>query len=394
MSIEKAILDIQRGKMVIITDDHARENEGDLVMAADKITADAINFMAHEGCGLICMPMAQDYFIRLNIPMMVSDNQSTFSTAFGVSIGAKKNITTGISAADRALTIRVAADPLSTEKDIVKPGHIFPLKAVNGGVLKRKGHTEASVDLMRLAGLNPAAAICEIMNRDGSMARERDLKTFAEKHALTIISVEDILQHRVKTEVLVEKTTTARLPTEFGEMCIHVFRTQLDDKEWVVVTSGEVKKNKSPLVRLHSQCFTGDVLHSLRCDCGDQLKASLKLISENTGILIYLPQEGRGIGLENKIKAYALQDQGFDTVEANRALGFEDDLRDYSIAAQILKSLSIASVKLMTNNPAKIAGLEKHGISVDTRIPLEIASKENQQYLKTKKEKLGHLLKV
>lgn len=394
-NIERAIADIQSGKMVIITDDKNRENEGDLVVSAEKITPEAINFMAHFGCGLICMPMTEDYFKRLDIPMMVQYNQSAFQTAFGVSIGSKEGITTGISAHDRAHTIKIAANPNSTSSDIVKPGHVFPLKAVNGGVLKRKGQTEASVDLMKLAELNPAAVICEIMNVDGTMARENDLKIFSESHQLTIISVQEIFEYRLQTEIMIEKITMANLPTQFGEMTIHIYKSALDNFEWIALTSGDIKNQHEPLVRLHSECLTGDVLSSIRCDCGEQLETSMQKISQEGGILLYLPQEGRNIGLINKIKSYELQDQGLDTVEANHHLGFKDDERDYFIAAQILKNLGAVKIQLLTNNPKKVADLKKCGIDVTKRIPI-IAKPHDKNifYLKTKQEKLGHELNL
>lgn len=394
-TVKQAIQDIRNGKMVIIADDNNRENEGDLVVAAEKITHEQVNFMARFACGLICMPMSEHYFHRLSIPMMVQHNQSTFQTAFGVSIGAAKGITTGISVHDRAHTIRVAADPCSTSADIVKPGHVFPLKAVQGGVFKRRGQTEASVDLMKLAGLNPAAAICEIMNDDGTMAREIDLRLFAQQHALTLISVQDIVEYRLKNETHIEKVSSAALPTEFGVMQIHCFRSALDGFEWIAITAGDIKKTVWPLVRLHSQCLTGDAFHSLRCDCGEQLTAALKMIAEQGGIVLYLPQEGRNIGLENKIKSYALQDAGLDTVEANYQLGFQADERNYFIAAQILKNLNALQVRLMTNNPHKIAELTKCGINIIERIPLITPHNNcNRYYLKTKQAKLGHLLNV
>lgn len=393
--MQQAITDIQHGKMIIITDDKNRENEGDLVMAAEKITPDAINFMAHAGCGLICMPMHEDYFKRLDIPMMVQQNQSTFQTAFGVSIGAASGMTTGISAQDRAHTIKIAANPNSTASDIVKPGHVFPLKAVEGGVFKRRGQTEASIDLMKIARFNPAAVICEIMNHDGTMARENDLKIFSKENNITVISVQDIVEYRLQTESVVEKMVSANLPTQFGDMKIHAYKSQCDDLEWIAITCGDIKNNVAPLVRVHSQCLTGDVFHSVRCDCGEQLNMAMRAISENGGIVLYLPQEGRNIGLRNKIKSYALQDQGFDTVEANHQLGFRDDARDYFIAAHILRNLNANKIQLMTNNPHKIDELKKYGIDVISRIPLlTTPHQKNIFYLKTKKEKLGHELNV
>ena len=392
-NVERAIEAVQAGKMVIITDDKNRENEGDLVVSGEKITPDAINFMAHYGCGLICMPMTEDHFKRLDIAMMVQHNQSTFQTGFGVSIGAAYGITTGISAYDRALTIQIAANPASTADDIVKPGHVFPLKAVKGGVLKRRGQTEASVDLMQLAGLTSVAAICEIMNPDGTMSRESDLKKFAQEHNLMIISVQDIVDDRLQSEMLVEKISSATVPTEFGQMMIHTYQSALDNLEWIAITSGDIEKQKSPLLRLHSQCLTGDVFKSKRCDCGEQLAQSMQMIAEQGGILLYLPQEGRNIGLINKIKSYALQDQGLDTVEANQQLGFKADEREYSIPAQILKNMKVSAVRIMTNNPEKIAALKKNGITIDASIPLIVSpNDENKAYLKTKQNKMGHSL--
>jgi len=392
--IEQAIADIQAGKMVIITDDKNREDEGDLVLAAEKVTSDAINFMAHYGCGLICMPMSEAYFSRLDIPMMAQNNQAHFNTPFGVSIGSKNGITTGISAADRAYTIKLAANPESTAVDIVKPGHVFPLKARPGGVFERRGQTEGSVDLVQLAGFNPAAVICEIMNADGTMARAKELTTFSKKHRLVAISVQEIKEYRIQTEALVEKSASASLPTEFGLMQIHVYRSKLDDQEWIAVTSGEYQNGAAPLVRLHSQCLTGDILHSMRCDCGEQLQTSIKMIAEKNGILLYLPQEGRGIGLTNKIKAYALQDEkGLDTVQANEHMGFKPDEREYLIAAKILHDLKISNVQLITNNPHKISELEKYGITIKKRIALDSTLHDkNMKYVKTKQQKLGHFL--
>lgn len=394
-NIHRAIADIQAGKMIIIVDDEKRENEGDIVISAEKITSEAINFMVHEACGLICMPMSAEYFARLDIPMMVSHNQSTHQTAFGVSIGAARNITTGISAADRAETIRVAANPASTAKDIVKPGHIFPLKAEALGVLKRKGHTEASVDLMKLAGLQPSAAICEIMNKDGTMAHGDQLTAFADRHQLTVISVQALVEYRLATEIHVEKIASAKLPTELGEMTIHHFQSAVDQREWIAITSGDFNAQSAPRVRLHSQCLTGDVFGSSRCDCGDQLKQSLQDIAKESGVIVYLPQEGRDIGLMHKIKAYALQDAGLDTVEANHQLGFAEDAREYFIAVHILKSFGITNISLMTNNPKKISDVEKYGVTVEKHIPiLSTPNSHNRFYLETKKNKMGHMISL
>ncbi len=394
--VQKAIADLQAGKMIILQDDQSRENEGDLIMAAEKITPEAINFMTHYGRGLICMPMMESDFKRLGIAMMVQNNQSKFQTGFGVSIGAAEGITTGISAYDRAKTIEIAANINSTEKDIVKPGHIFPLKARDGGVFVRRGQTEGSVDLVRLAGFRPVSAICEIMNDDGTMARDADLKIFSKKHNLTKISIQDVLEYRMQTENSIEKIASAEFPNKYSrDMKIHIYKNKLDQTEWVAITSGDLSKIANPIVRLHSQCLTGDAFHSNRCDCGEQLESALQKIADCGGVLLYLPQEGRGIGLCNKIKAYALQDQGFDTVQANHYLGFSADDRNYFIPAQILKDLKATEIHLITNNPEKIAALEQYGIIVQKRISAEInASSDNQYYLQTKKEKMGHLIEV
>ena len=392
--INKAIGDIHRGKMVILVDDKDRENEGDLVVAADKVTPAHISFMAHHGCGLICMPMAADDFKRLDIPMMAQNNQCQQQTGFGVSIGAAEGITTGISAQDRAHTIRVAADPNSTAADIVKPGHVFPLKARDGGLLVRDGHTEASTDLVRMAGSHPAAVICEIMNPDGTMARLPDLKAFAARHQLTLIHVADLKAYRLQTEKLVSKISSAPLPTSYDpSMRINVYQNDIDGSEWVAVTAGDLSQQKNPLVRMHSACLTGDIFGSKRCDCGTQLDLAMKLIAKEGGVLLYLPQEGRGIGLANKVKAYELQDMGMDTVEANEHLGFQPDQRDYTMAAKILQDLGVSQVRLLTNNPAKVASLENNLISVAERVPLIApVTNDNHRYMKTKQEKMGHLL--
>lgn len=392
--VHRAIADIQQGKMVILVDDKNRENEGDIVVAAEKVTASHISFMAHHGCGLICMPMTAADFDRLNIPMMVQDNQCQQETGFGVSIGAAQGITTGISAQDRAHTVRVVANPASSAKDIVKPGHIFPLKARDGGVLVRPGHTEASTDLMRLAGLSPQAVICEIMNPDGTMARLPDLKAFAVHHNLTLLNIADLKSYRMQTERLVTKISSAPMPSKYSDkMQVHVYQNDLDGSEWVAVTVGELDQLDKPLVRLHSSCMTGDIFGSNRCDCGSQLNMALEAISAQGGALLYLPQEGRGIGLANKVKAYALQDSGMDTVEANLHLGFSPDQRDYTVAAKMLQAFGLTQVRLLTNNPKKVAALEENQIKVVERIPLITQSTcNNERYLKAKQEKLGHLL--
>jgi len=393
-TIPVALQALQQGKMIIVVDDEQRENEGDLVMAAEFVTAEAINFMSQQGRGLICMPMTADHFTRLQIPMMAQTNKSHQQTPFGVSFGAAAGISTGISARDRARTIQVAADPASEAADIVMPGHVFPLRASPHGVLSRDGHTEATVDLMRLAGLQPAGVICEIMNADGSMARLPQLVEFAQQHDLIIISIVDLIAYRMQFEMLVNELSTARLPVrEFGLFTIKTFVSVVDGVEHVALIRPCVNSSNPPLVRLHSECLTGDVFGSLRCDCGEQLQRSLALIAEQGGIVLYLRQEGRGIGLANKIKAYALQDEGLDTVEANHRLGFAADARDYGYAAQILKLLGVSACRLITNNPAKMLGLHRYGLQVLERVALQSTPHaENRDYLTTKREKLGHLL--
>ncbi len=405
--VEAAITDIRAGKMVILVDDESRENEGDLIIAAEKITPEALNFMSRYACGLICMPMMAADFKRLNIPLMISHNRNKHATAFGVSIGAAEGVSTGISAADRAKTVQVAVDPNSTPSDLIMPGHMFPLQAQENGVLARRGHTEGSTDLARLAGLRPAAVICEVINEDGTMARRADLEKFALQHNLKIISVEDLIQYRLahdKTQIVeaivdsdaIEELASANLPLDFpGKFTIKLFENKLDATQYVALIHGKIDPDKATYVRLHSECFTGDVLHSARCDCGAQLTAALQLISKEGGVLLYLRQEGRGIGLANKLKAYALQDQGMDTVEANQHLGFKDDERDYAEAVQLLKKLNITRVKLLTNNPRKVSALTEAGINVVSREALETTpSTTNYVYLKTKRDKLGHHLNL
>ena len=393
-SIDQAIEAIQTGRMIVVVDDEDRENEGDLTMAASKVTPDAINFMARHGRGLICLAMTPERLDHLEIPLEVSDNSSRRDTAMCVSIDARDRTTTGISAADRAETVRVALDAASTPRDLSRPGHVFPLRARTGGVLVRSGHTEAAVDLARIAGLDPAGVICEIMNDDGTMARVPELTKFARKHGLLVITIADLIQYRMRTERLVKRAATASLPTEFGAFHLFAYENQIDNQAHVALVRGDIGDGKDVLVRVHSKCLTGDVFHSARCDCGPQLDAALtRIAAEGRGVLLYLNQEGRGIGLVNKIRAYALQDQGLDTVEANERLGFKADQRDYGIGAQILSDLGVKTMRLLTNNPRKFVGLQGYGLSVSEAVPLEIpASDHTRRYLKTKKDKLGHKL--
>ena len=391
--IEEAVEDVRQGKMIIIVDDEDRENEGDLMVAAEKATPELINFMARFGRGLICLTLTGERTKELGLSMMVEDNQSAFETPFTVSIDARQGITTGISAADRAHTIKVAIDPETVKKDLVKPGHIFPLRAKDGGVLVRMGQTEASVDIARIAGLNPYGVICEIMNEDGTMARIPHLTKFSEEHGLKMITVKDLAEYRLMKEALVEEVTSTILPTHSGEFQSVAFKNLLDDQIHIALVKGEINEEDPTLVRVHSQCLTGDVFGSYRCDCGEQLKVSMDMIEqEGKGVLLYLYQEGRGIGIIHKLKAYELQDEGLDTVQANEALGFKPDLRDYGIGAQILRKLGLGKIRIMTNNPRKIVGLEGYGLQLVERVPIEVqAKKDNLKYLRTKQKKLGHI---
>jgi 3,4-dihydroxy 2-butanone 4-phosphate synthase/GTP cyclohydrolase II len=396
-SIPDAVEDIRQGRMVVVVDDEDRENEGDLTIAAEKVTPEVINFMARYGRGLICLPMTGERLDALRIPLMVRDeqNDAKFGTAFCVPIEAKQGTTTGISAGDRARTVLTAIDPGTRPGDLARPGHMFPLRAMDGGVLVRAGQTEAAVDLARLAGLYPAGVICEVMDEDGTMARGPRLEAFCRQHGLKMVTIKDLIQHRMRTERLVRKIAEANLPTGYGPFRIHAFESLLDRQHHVALVLGDMNGDEPALVRVHSQCLTGDIFASSRCDCGDQLHKALEMISQaGHGVLLYLRQEGRGIGLVHKLMAYQLQDQGKDTVEANEALGFKADQRDYGIGAQILVELGVKKMRILTNNPRKFVGLEGYGLEIVGRLPIEIpASDANRRYLKTKKEKLGHILR-
>jgi 3,4-dihydroxy 2-butanone 4-phosphate synthase/GTP cyclohydrolase II len=393
-TVEEALEDVRAGRMVVVCDAEDRENEGDLTMAAQFTTPEAINFMAKEGRGLICLALSPDRCDELGLDLMAAKNESPFETAFTVSIEAREGVTTGISAADRAHTIQVAIDPETRPRDLVQPGHIFPLKAKAGGVLERTGQTEAAVDLARLAGLNPAGVICEIMNDDGTMARVPDLEAYCRKHDLKMITVADLIAYRRRHDKLVERVVETGLPTEYGEFRAIGFRSLVDEKHHVAMVKGDVAGKEDVLVRVHSECLTGDVFHSLRCDCGQQLEDALRKIEEaGSGVLLYLAQEGRGIGLLNKLRAYKLQEQGLDTVDANLQLGLPADLRDYGIGAQILVDLGLSSIRILTNNPKKIIGLEGYGLTVTDQVAIEHKpTPHNKEYLRAKKERMGHLL--
>ena len=393
-SIDSVIADLQKGRMVIVVDDADRENEGDLIMAAQAVTPAAVNFMAKHGRGLICVPTTSERLQQLGIERMVHQNRETFKTDFQISVDAARGITTGISAAERAETIRIMAEPTAVPEDLVQPGHVFPLRARPGGVLQRAGHTEAAVDLVKLAGQRPIGVICEIMSDDGSMARLPELARFARKHRLKICTIADLIEFRRTQEKLIEHVEVVQLPTEYGEFDLHLYRSKIDGQHHLALVCGDVAGKKNVLVRVHSECLTGDVFGSRRCDCGPQLQQAMRQVSEaGRGVIVYMRQEGRGIGLAPKIKAYKLQEQGYDTVEANQKLGFGMDLREYGLGAQILVDLGLKTIRLLTNNPRKVVGLEGYGLEIVEQVPIRVKpNPHNARYLVTKREKLGHLL--
>lgn len=393
-SMESVIADLKKGRMVILVDNADRENEGDLIMAAEHITPQAVNFMARFGRGLICVPTVSERLKQLGVERMVSNNRETFKTDFQITVDAAKNITTGISAADRAETIRIMADPTATPEDLVQPGHVFPLRARPGGVLQRAGHTEAAVDLARLAGCRPIAVICEVMSDDGSMARLPELRKFAKKHKLKLASIEELIKFRRSREKLVERVELIQMPTDYGDFQLHLYRSLVDGQHHIALVKGDVAKRDGVLVRVHSECLTGDVFGSRRCDCGPQLHQAMRQVAdEGRGVILYMRQEGRGIGLPAKIQAYKLQEKGLDTVQANLKLGFPMDLREYGLGAQILCDLGLHKIRLLTNNPKKIVGLEGYGLEIIEQIPIRVKpNRHNKKYLQTKKEKLGHLI--
>jgi len=395
-TIEDAIAAIGRGEMIVVVDDEDRENEGDLIMAADAVTPEAVNFLARFGRGLICVPLPSERLRQLELHPMVQNNTEKMGTRFTVSVDAVEGTTTGISAADRATTIRALMDPRSVPEDLARPGHIFPLEAVEGGVLRRAGHTEASVDLARLAGRSPGGVLCEIMDDDGTMARVPRLRELADGYGLHLITIRDLIEHRRRHECLVERVETVEFPTAFGQFTLHMYRSSIDGSHHLALVKGDVEGHQNVLVRAHSECLTGDAFHSLRCDCGEQLVTAMKMVErEGRGVILYMRQEGRGIGLANKIHAYRLQDEGLDTVEANVQLGFKEDLRDYGIGAQILAMLGLSTIRLLTNNPKKVVAIGGHGLVVTDRVPIEATpNASNARYLRTKRDKMGHLLRL